>query len=344
VRVLGRVSPDCSSPDYYDYREQARSMASVSAITAFTQRASVTGRGEPERIDVAIASYDLFRTLGVNPIAGRHFTEEEGRSGSPEAVIISHAYWQRKFGGAADAVGQTLTLNGRPVVIAGVMPAGFRFLSDVQAWQVMKPDGPYPGVRRFHNWVLVARLKPEATLAQARQEADVIFRRLEAQYPDSNKAKSLELSLYQDAFARISPASWSSSAPWPAHLRRGGPTARAGSARARDSPCGSPRARSSSAIDHRERGAGLPHGRSPARQVAQRRVAERVPTRPLRHPGPLARRSDARLRRRPVHLHRARLRRDACVAGRTRQPGPGPDESQQETGRPPAHSSPDARP
>jgi putative ABC transport system permease protein len=197
----GRVNPMCSSPDYYDYREQAATMASVSAITAFAARVTVTGRGEPERIDAVFVSYDLFRTLGVNPIAGRHFTEEEGRSGGPDAVIISHAYWQRRFGGAPDAVGQTLTLNGQPVAIAGIMPAGFRILSEAQAWLVMQPDGPYAGVRRFHNWIVIARLRPGATLPQARQEAGVIFKRLETQYPDSNKTKSLELSNFQDAFA-----------------------------------------------------------------------------------------------------------------------------------------------
>lgn len=198
----GRINPYCSSPDFYDYREQATSMASVSAITGFPLRMSVSGRGEPERIDLAIVSYDLFRTLGVDPVVGRHFTAEEGGPGGGHAIIISHAYWQRRFGGAPDAIGQSLVISGRPLTVVGVMPAGFRFLWDVQAWPVMTVDGPYTGIRRFHNWILVGRLKPGGTLALARQEADVIFKRLEAQYPDSNKTKSLEISRYQDAFAQ----------------------------------------------------------------------------------------------------------------------------------------------
>jgi len=113
--------------------------------------------------------------------------------------MISHHYWQRRFGGAPDAVGASLTVNGQPCTIVGVMPAGFRFLNDVDAWFPMRRDGPYAGARRWHNWLIVGRLKPGVTLAQAREQVDVISTRLEEQYPDSNRNKALQLDPLQAA-------------------------------------------------------------------------------------------------------------------------------------------------
>ncbi len=196
----GNINPWASAYDYYDYREQSDAFESLAALTGMTFKVTVVGGELPERVDATFASYDLFPTLGVRPIAGRDFTEAEGVDGAPAVAMISHQYWQRRFGGAAGAVGSSLTVNGQPSTIVGVMPAGFRVLDDVDVWFPMRRDGPYAGARRWHNWLIVGRLKPGVTLIQAQEQVDVISARLEAQYPDSNRTKALRLDPLQAAF------------------------------------------------------------------------------------------------------------------------------------------------
>ncbi|UCC74660.1 MAG: ABC transporter permease [Gemmatimonadota bacterium] len=189
----GNVGPLVSAQDYWDYRDMSRSFVSLDAYVGFTNSYAITGIAEPERIAGILVTVDLFRTLGVNPQLGRHFAAEEASEGGPDAVIISHGYWQRRFGGSPDAVGRTLTVDGYPCTIVGVMPAGFRIGFDAEFWRPMRPDSPYTQYRRWHNWLLVGRLKPGVDIEQAQVEVDVISAQLEAEYPDSNTGKALLL-------------------------------------------------------------------------------------------------------------------------------------------------------
>jgi len=194
----GDINPFASAYDYYDYREQSDAFTSLAAFTAFPVQVTVIGSESPERVDASFASWDLFSTLGVRPAAGRSFTEEEGVLGAPDVAIVSHEYWQSRFG-AAEAVGTGLTVNGQPVTVVGVLPPGFRLGGDVDVWFPMRRDGPFAGGRRWHNWLLVGRLKPAVTLVQAQEQVDVISARLEAQYPESNRNKALRLDPLQSA-------------------------------------------------------------------------------------------------------------------------------------------------
>ena len=195
----GEVNPFASAYDYYDYREQSDAFESLAAYMGFAGKATVTGGESPERVDALFVSFDLFPTLGVGPAVGRGFTEAEGVLGAPDVAVVSHEYWQRRFGGAAAALGASLTVNGQPVTVVGVMPAGFRFMYDVDVWLPMRRDGQGAGARRWHNWIMVGRLKPGVTLAQAQEQVDVISARLEEQYPDSNRNKALQLDPLQSA-------------------------------------------------------------------------------------------------------------------------------------------------
>lgn len=195
----GRVNPWASAYDYYDYREQSAAFESLAALTGMPLKATVVGGEAPERVDLSFVSYDLFSTLGIRPIAGREFTEAEGALGGPEVAVISHPYWQRRFGGDAGAVGSSITVNGQPVTVVGVLPAGFRLFYDVDVWLPMRRGGPMAGARRWHNWLMVGRLEPGVTLAQAQEQVDVISARLAAEYPDSNRNKALQLDPLQSA-------------------------------------------------------------------------------------------------------------------------------------------------
>ena len=205
--VLGRVTYDgevgntVSGPDYFDYRAQATSLAGLSAFTPFEAEATVTGRGEAERVLAPYASTDLFQTLGVVPIAGRAFLLEEGEPGGPAVTMLEHGYWARAFASDPGVVGSTLTLDGTPTTIVGVLPAAFRFPTDADVWRPIVRDGAFAGARQFHNFVLVGRLATGVELAAAQAEVDGISARLSELYPDTNRNKGLSLAPLQQALA-----------------------------------------------------------------------------------------------------------------------------------------------
>jgi putative ABC transport system permease protein len=194
-----------SAPDYYDYRAQTDAFQSLAAAGSGAVKVTVTGGERPERVSATRVSHDLFRTLGVAPAAGRWFTADEGKTGAPYVVMISERLARRRFGDARAAVGRSLVLAGAapqdlPATVVGVMPAAYRFLDEVDVWAVIREgenDGPV--TRQFHNWVLVARLKPGASLEGAQRQVDVISRRLQQLYPATNKQKALRLDPLQVA-------------------------------------------------------------------------------------------------------------------------------------------------
>ncbi len=95
---------------------------------------NMTGAGEPERLQGFQVSANLFQTLGVLPAEGRTFLDEEDRPGSNHVVVLSHDFWQRRFGGDLAVVNSSITLNGEPYTVVGVMPADFRFFSATDVW------------------------------------------------------------------------------------------------------------------------------------------------------------------------------------------------------------------
>ncbi len=202
--VLGRTmygdSPawNVSAPDYYDYRDQVQAFESLGAIRTFSNQVTVTGGEEPERIPGILASVDFFPTLGVTPQVGRNFTSDEAELSAPNVVVISHGYWQRRYGGSPDAVGSTIVLNGTPVTVVGVMPPGFFFFQEVDVWAPMRDGGPYTGFRQYHNWTLVGRLKPGVSIQEAQAQVNVVARQLESAYPESNGNKWLRIARLQD--------------------------------------------------------------------------------------------------------------------------------------------------
>jgi len=189
----GGVNPAMSSEDFYDYREQAASLDSFSAFNPWAMNVTVLGGDEPEQLDSTLVSWDLFRTVGVDPAAGRHFGEEEGEDGAPPVVIVNERYARRRFGDSRAAPGEALVIDGLPHTIVGVMPAGFQLYVDVDLWRPMKPNGPFAGARRFHNWVAVGRLRDDISLSQAQAEVDLISEQLAIEYPESNRDKALLL-------------------------------------------------------------------------------------------------------------------------------------------------------
>jgi putative ABC transport system permease protein len=182
-----------SQPDFEDLRARSRTFDALAAWAL--GRGNATG-GTPEQVQFAVVTANLFDVLGVHPAMGRAFTAAEERPGTYPVAIVSHALWQRRFGGRADAVGRTLLLDNRPLQIVGVLPAGFSFLTfpaDTEVWLPLGAD-PFDG-RRFargaRSMGVLGRLRPDVTLQQARAESDGIAASLAAEYPRFNTGRRL---------------------------------------------------------------------------------------------------------------------------------------------------------
>jgi predicted permease len=189
--IEGQVAGPVSRVDYYDYREVNQSFEELAALVDFSAQHTVTGGARPQLVQAGYVTWNLFSTLGINAIAGRNFLPEDETLGG--TILISYGLWQSRFGGSPDALGSTITLDGSPETVVGVMPRGFRFLFDVDLWRLVDRDGPFDRQRDSHSHYVVGRLKPGVTIEQAQSEADAIAGSLEQQYPDSNTGKGLWL-------------------------------------------------------------------------------------------------------------------------------------------------------
>lgn len=177
-----------SLPNYEDWKRDN----TVFQFLAITRRESrnlsgVTGQ-EAERIPCAHVSEDFFKVVGISPKLGRTFTEEESKAGGPPAVVISDRLWQRLFARDADVLGRTIKLHNQGFTIIGVMPPEMASPQDTDVWF---PFGrrivPIWNDRTIHPMLFVwGRLKPGATVDQARTEMQGIAARLEKEYPATN--------------------------------------------------------------------------------------------------------------------------------------------------------------
>jgi len=158
-----------SSAIYFTYKDHNRTFESVALWQADT--ASVTAPGEPEEVPAMLATFEFLPTLGVAPALGRAFTEADDQADSVPTVMLSHAYWQRRFGGAESVLGQDLVVDGSPHRIIGVLPSDFRFLR--RPAEILLPMRPVRALSFVgplgENGI--ARLRPGVTLEEA--NADV---------------------------------------------------------------------------------------------------------------------------------------------------------------------------
>src|SRR5579863_6403328 len=185
--------------NYRDWRDQSHSFEAVAAVR--NSVTTMTGISEAERLPTQNVTANLFAMLGVKPELGRAFSESEDKPGGPPVALISHGLWQRHFSSSPAAIGQSIILDNASYSIIGVMPAGFEVLQ--QAPNVIIPFEPWartlPDDRSWHPGILlIARLKPNVSLQQARSEIAVIAKRLEKQYPDTNTDVSSLLDLMQE--------------------------------------------------------------------------------------------------------------------------------------------------
>jgi len=183
---IGKMRDPVAPPNYQDWR--ARSTAFDQLAACRYANFALTAVDDPEQVVALTVSGNFFRTLGVEPVRGRTFTEDEEARRQP-VLVLSHRFWQRRFSGDPAIVGGTISLNETSYTVLGVMAADFRFperATDVDVWSpLVFTPGDLRG-RRAHSLIVVGRLKPTVRLAQAAEELQAIARGIAEQDSTSN--------------------------------------------------------------------------------------------------------------------------------------------------------------
>lgn len=178
---------DRGSTGVPDYDDRLRETDVFQEQALYNTRGVTLGQeGNPQRVTTMMGTPSLLRLLQVQPIRGRSFTEEDGEIGKTHKAVLTYASWQRLFGGGDDAVGRDLRINGEPYAVVGVLPQGFSFLDpDVALWLpvAFTAEEKSDDSRHSNNWSYVARLKPGATIEQARQQIDALNARNLERFP-----------------------------------------------------------------------------------------------------------------------------------------------------------------
>jgi putative ABC transport system permease protein len=186
-----------SYEDYVSWRNDNRSFAQLGMYT--WNALTFTGDGEPERVDGAEVSANLFPLLGISPFLGRAFLPEEEHRGRDRVVMLGYGLWQRRFGGDRAVVGRTIAVNGEATRVIGIMPPGFAFPTHGQAWVPFTVEGAMEGHGNRGYAGAIGRLRPGVTLEQAQRDLDLISRRLQQAFPRDNTGWDAEaISMRQD--------------------------------------------------------------------------------------------------------------------------------------------------
>jgi len=170
--------------NFVDWRAQNEVFTDMAALRY--SNAAFTGDKAPEELLGRRVTPNFFDLLGVQPALGRPFTAEEDAA-KRKVVVLSYTLWQRRYGGDAAIVGRTVLMDDEATTVVGVMPRGF-FFPDKQAeyWVPASFTPEELAKRTNHNLEVVARMKPGVTHERAQQDMDVIAKRLQQQYPDTN--------------------------------------------------------------------------------------------------------------------------------------------------------------
>lgn len=193
--------------DYLDWKRQNKVFTSLDVYTPPFGFILQTPSGS-QRADGAAVSAGFFHTLGVAPILGRDLQPGDEKPNQPRTAVISYSAWQRRFGGSSDVLGKSVTLDGNPTLIVGVLPRNFHFAPAEPAdfWAIERSTGGCETQRGCHNLFGVARLKPRVSFDAAFADMRTIADNLAREYPDSNRdQKAFMLPITEAILGNIRP-------------------------------------------------------------------------------------------------------------------------------------------
>jgi putative ABC transport system permease protein len=178
--------------NFLDWKKQATVFERLVAFRGSSF--NLIGTSDPERLRGLSVTDGFFQMLGAQPQLGRDFLAEEDQPGHSNVVILSHGFWQRRFGGDPKILNQAITLDGQSYTVIGIMPATFRFAGpDIELWTPMAFTAQQAQQHGGHYVSAIGRLKPGVTEEQARAEMVAIAARLAAQYPEANTGWSVKI-------------------------------------------------------------------------------------------------------------------------------------------------------
>src|SRR5215470_19261717 len=199
-----------SEPEALDFREQSKLFEGFGVLTGSSF--VLTGDGEPEQLTGAAISTNFFSLLGTPIKAGRDFAPEEEKPGASRVAILSHSFWQRRFGGEQSVIGGTINLSGVPTTVVGVLPANFALMIPSDAHVPAKIDVWIPYAvdyakqdRDSHGLTVIARMKPGVSLRRAQEEMNVIAARLYPLYYTLSGFEVKVVSLHGDIVKKMRP-------------------------------------------------------------------------------------------------------------------------------------------
>ena len=189
------VDPWTSAADFFDLRQQARSFSAMASISP-VWNVVLTGKGRAEQLDALYVSAQFFPMLGMNAALGRTFSPEEDQGTKPSPVVLlSHEFWQRRFGSSPDVVGQSLNLDGAVYNVIGVLPAKFHYggeplagsATQISVWFPMSSNQLVASARSVRYLKVVGRLRDGVSVAQSREETRRLAAGLALQHPDFDR-------------------------------------------------------------------------------------------------------------------------------------------------------------
>lgn len=200
---------ELSPANYLDWKAQTKSFEAFGVYTSVS--ANLAGDGEPERLSTAEMTAEVLPLIGVEPVLGRWFTEQEDRKGAAGTAILSYSLWQARFGGSSAVIGKKILLDDQPCTVIGVMPAGFAFpRRETDIWLAMRAFGQFGGAfedqDRTNTFLVgVGKLRSGVTLPQANAELRIVAAQTERQYPKDQKNVSAgAFNLHDDAISEQS--------------------------------------------------------------------------------------------------------------------------------------------
>jgi putative ABC transport system permease protein len=187
---------------YRDVHDQAQKLENVAL---FSEDVGVV-QGKEGSVSVVTPGVtpNTFKLLGGRPLLGRTFTEEEGQTGGPQAVLLSEGLWRQAFNADPDIAGKTIRVNGKPRIVVGVMPSDFRFPESMGQdlrkglWLPMQATAEMQKDRGSHFFYIMAALKPDVTLAQGRAELAAIAQHIRQVDPEKGKDIAFRIANYHE--------------------------------------------------------------------------------------------------------------------------------------------------
>src|SRR6185503_7706732 len=170
--------------NYLDWRAQSQSFEHLALERWWST--NLTAGDTPERVQGFLVTANFLDVLGVKPVKGRNFVEEENQPGKDGVAIITDSLWQRRFGSDTNIVNKTITTNGVVRTVIGVLPADFNYPKGVVVYAPIALTPELMKNRGFHSYYVIGKLKPGVSLKAAQAEMDTITARLAAQYPETN--------------------------------------------------------------------------------------------------------------------------------------------------------------